>query len=50
MAQEEISPRASLVVIGQRFEQMGIWAMVEKNVAVKQKVLLHRPLDKLKLR
>ena len=48
MAQEEISPRASLVVIGQRFQQMGIWAMVEKNVAIKQKVLLHTPLDKLK--
>src|SRR5574342_1083765 len=48
MAQEEISPRASLVVIGQRFQQMGIWRMVEKNVAIKQKVLLHTPLDKLK--
>jgi hypothetical protein len=48
MAQEEISPRASLVVIGQRFQQMGIWTRVEKNVAIKQKVLLHTPLDKLK--
>jgi Transposase DDE domain group 1 len=48
MAQEEISPRASLVVIGQRFQQMGIWTMVEKNIAIKQKVLLHTPLDKLK--
>lgn len=48
MAQEEISPRASLVVIGQRFQQMGIWAMVERNVTIKQKVLLHAPLDKLK--
>src|SRR5512134_813460 len=48
MAQEEISPRASLVVIGQRFQQIGIWALVEKNVTIKQKVLLHTPLDKLK--
>jgi hypothetical protein len=48
MAQEEISPRASLVVIGQRFQQMGLWALVERNVSIKQKVLLHTPLDKLK--
>ena len=48
MAQEEISARASLVAIGQRFQQMGVWTMVEQKVAIQQKVLLHRPLDKLK--
>lgn len=48
MAQEEISPRASLVAIGRRFQQMGIWLMVEESVHIKQKVLRHTPLDKLK--
>lgn len=48
MAQEDISARASLAVIGQRFQQMGVWAMVEKYVEIKQKVLLHTPLEKLK--
>jgi len=48
MAQEEISPRASLAVIGQRFQQMGLWKIVEGSVQIKQKVLLHTPLDKLK--
>jgi len=48
MAQEEISPRASLAVIGQRFQQLEIWKIVERSVHIKQKVLLHTPLDKLK--
>lgn len=48
MAQEEISPRASLAVIGQRFQQMGLWKIVEGKVQIKQKVLQHTPLDKLK--
>lgn len=48
MAQEEISPRASLVATGWRFQQMGIWLMVEESVHIKQKVLRHTPLDKLK--
>ena len=48
MAQEDISPRASLAVIGQRFQQMGIWLVVEQSVHVKQKVLRHKPSDKLK--
>lgn len=47
MAQEDISPRASLAVIGQRFQQMGIWSVVEQNIHIKQKVLRHRPSDKL---
>ena len=48
MTQEDISPRASLAVVGQRFEQMGIWRMVERYVQIKQKVLRHTPLEKLK--
>lgn len=48
MAQEEISPRASLVATGWRFQQMGIWSVVEGSVHIKQKVLRHTPLDKLK--
>jgi hypothetical protein len=48
MAQEDISPRASLAVIGQRFQQMGIWLAVEQCVHIKQKVLRHKPTEKLK--
>jgi hypothetical protein len=48
MTQEEISPRASLAATGWRFQQMGIWPMVEESVHIKQKVLRHTPLDKLK--
>ncbi len=48
MSEETISPRASLAVVGRRFQQMGIWLVVEKNVRVKQKVLRHTPTDKLK--
>lgn len=48
MAREDISARASLAVIGQRFQQMGIWMIVEGSVKIKQKVLRHTPSDKLK--
>ena len=48
MAQEDISPRASLAAIGQRFQQMGVWSVVEQSVHIKQKVLRHTPTDKLK--
>ncbi|MGD0611033.1 MAG: hypothetical protein ABSB41_05920 [Anaerolineales bacterium] len=48
MAEENISPRASLAVIGRRFQQMGIWSVVEQNVRIKQKVLQNTPTDKLK--
>lgn len=48
MPQEEISPRASLAVIGQWFQQMAIWLVVEQSVHIKQKVLRHKPSDKLK--
>ena len=42
------SVRASLSVIGVRMGQKGIWKPVEKHVHIKQKVINHSPLDKLK--
>jgi hypothetical protein len=48
MAQEDISPRASLAVIGQRFQQMDVWSVVKQCVHIQQKVLRHKPSDKLK--
>lgn len=43
----EISGRASLVALGVRFQQMAIWPIVKAHVTIRQKVLRHRPLDKL---
>ena len=48
MAQKDITPRASLAAIGQRFQQMGVWPVVEHSIQIKQKVLRHTPTDKLK--
>ena len=47
MEQVEFSARASLVTIGIQFRRLNIWAMVGEHVKIKQKVLTHRPLDKL---
>lgn len=41
------SARASLAAVGVRMRQKGIWETVEKYVQIKQKVIKHRPLDKL---
>lgn len=41
------SARASLAVVGRRMRQMKIWAIIEKHVQVRQKVIKHKPLDKL---
>jgi hypothetical protein len=41
------SARASLVALGLRMCQMGLWAVIAEHVAIKQKVLRHTPLDKL---
>src|SRR5207244_13473775 len=41
------SARASLVVVGLRFQQLGIWSVVRAHVKIKQKVRVHTPLDKL---
>src|SRR5438094_10194863 len=43
----EFSARASLVARGVCFQQMGIWAEVNAQVKIKQKVHQHTPLEKL---
>lgn len=45
---KRFSARASLAVVGIRMQQKGIWKTVEKHVQIKQKVINHNPLDKLK--
>jgi Transposase DDE domain group 1 len=45
--QIEFSARASLVALGLRMRQMGLWAVIAEHVTIKQKVLRHTPLDKL---
>jgi hypothetical protein len=41
------SARASLMVVGVRMRALGMWKVVEEHVAIKQKVVRYRPLDKL---
>jgi hypothetical protein len=41
------SARASLAAVGRWMRQKGIWATVEEHVHIKQKVIRHKPLDKL---
>jgi hypothetical protein len=41
------SPQASLAAIGVRMRQMQIWQAVEEKVRIRQKMIKHRPLDKL---
>ena len=43
----EYSARASLVAIGMHFQRLGVWAVVGEHVHIRQKVLRHKPLDKL---
>jgi hypothetical protein len=43
----EFSAHASLVALGVRFQQLGLWSMVQAHVTIKQKVRQHAPLDKL---
>ena len=43
----EFSARASLVILGARFQRLGLWSVVTEHVKVKQKVLTHTPWDKL---
>jgi len=47
MEKVEFSARASLVTIGTQFRRLKIWATVGEHVKIKQKVLIHTPLDKL---
>lgn len=41
------SARAGLVALGTRFQRLGLWAVVSEHVKIKQKVLVHTPLEKL---
>jgi hypothetical protein len=43
-----VSPRASLTLMGIWAGQMGVWDVLEKHVHIRQKVVVHTPLDKLK--
>ena len=42
------SAQASLAIVGVHMSQMGLWQAVERQVQIKQKVVRHRPIDKLK--
>lgn len=41
------SPRASLAMTGMCVQQMGIWETIGQGVVIKQKVIVHTPLEKL---
>jgi hypothetical protein len=41
------SPRCSLVAVGVRMRQLGIWAVVQKRVHIRQKTVKHTPVQKL---
>lgn len=42
------SARASLGAVAMHLRKKGIWSVVERHVDIKQKVIKHRPIDKLK--
>jgi hypothetical protein len=44
----KFSPRASLIALGNYLENTVIWQIIEQEVKIKQKILQHRPTDKLK--
>lgn len=43
----EFSARASLVMLGLRFQNLGLWATITEHVKVKQKIRQYTPTDKL---
>ena len=45
--QIEFSSRASLVALGLRMQQLGLWTLICQHVTITQKVLKHTPLDNL---
>jgi hypothetical protein len=45
--QIEFSGRASLVAVGHRFQELGLWEIVKAHVQIKQKTRQYAPLDKL---
>jgi len=44
----KFSPRASLIALGNYLENTVIWQLIEQEVTIQQKVLTHKPTDKLK--
>lgn len=44
---DRYSSQASLAAMGRQFMGMGVWNEVSKRVHLRQKVLVHRPQDKL---
>lgn len=45
--ESQYSKHASLALIGRRFETLKLWAVVQEEVTIKQKVVQYEPLDKL---
>jgi DDE family transposase len=45
--QSDFSRQASLVLVGEYVQQLGIWSVIEQYVTIKQKVRQHTPLAKL---
>jgi hypothetical protein len=43
----EFTARASLVAVGEHFQQLQLWAVIAAHVQIKQKVRRHTPLEKL---
>jgi len=41
------SPRASLAIVGMNVQQMEIWGMIDQQVKIQQKTVIHTPLQKL---
>jgi hypothetical protein len=41
------SSQASLASLGERFQSMGIWSVIDEAVKIKQKVREHTPAEKL---
>ncbi len=45
--QPEFSRQASLVLVGEYVQSLGIWSVIEQQVKIKQKIHEHTPLEKL---
>ncbi|HEY6071870.1 MAG TPA: transposase [Anaerolineales bacterium] len=45
--QSEFSRQASLVLVGEYVQGLGIWSVIEQHVTIKQKIRQHTPLAKL---
>lgn len=45
--QHHYTPRASLAALGMKFQQLGIFRPVDRNVRIAQKVVKYKPVEKL---